>query len=283
MKKWMETLPGQLLLITLGTVLTTAGVYFFKFPNNFCFGGVTGLAVVLGRVTPWSPSVITAGLNVALLLVGFGFLGKSFGLKTVYVSVLMSALLWLLEFLWPLAGPLTDQPVLELVLAIFLPSVGAALLFNIGASSGGTDIPAMILKRRLGADVGSALMGVDFLVTAAAFFVFDVETSLFALVGLMTKTFVINGAIESFNLSKYFNIICDNPEPICRYINATLNRGATLCEAQGAFTHRRKFIVFTVLSPQQAVHLRNYVKAVEPDAFILITNSSEIIGKGFHG
>lgn len=279
--KLSRTIPGQTALMTLGTVLTAIGVYFFKFPNNFCFGGVTGLAVVLGKATPFSPATATFLVNIALLLVGFAFLGRGFGAKTVYVSLLLSGVLWVLEKAFPLAGPLTKQPVLEFTLAIFLPSVGSALLFNIGASGGGTDILAMILRQRTGFNAGSALMAVDFFITAAAFLVFDIQTGLFAFVGLLVKTFVINGAIESINLSKYFNIICDNPQPICQYINEQLRRGATVCGAQGAFTHHSKYIVFTALRRTQALQLRNFVKSIEPQAFIMISNSSEIIGKGF--
>lgn len=272
---------GRYFLITLGTLIMTAGTYYFRFPNNFVFGGVTGVAVVLGELTPFSPSVVTFALNMALLLVGFLFLGRGFGVMTVYSSVLMSVALWLLERVHPLTAPLTNQPMLEFIIAIFLPGFGSALLFNVGASSGGTDILALILKKHTGYNEGTALLMVDCVIVAASFLVFDITTGIFAATGLFTKTFAINTTIENFNLSKYFNVICDNPEPICKFINEELNRGATVCQGQGAFTHSKKAIVFTALGRSQAVRLRNYVKTVEPGAFIMITNSSEIIGKGF--
>lgn len=271
----------QYAMITAGTVIMAVGVYFFKFPNNFCFGGVTGVAVVLGAVSSWSPGMATFILNMTLLAVGLVFLGKKFAQRTVYASVLMSAIIWLLELLRPLPKPLTGQPVLEFALAIFLPSIGSAILFNIGASGGGTDILALIVKKYTGFNAGTALLAVDCFITAAAFVVFDIQTGLFAVTGLFVKTFVINSTIESLNMSKYFNVICDNPEKICRYINEDLHRGATVCQAKGAFTNKEKSVVFTALRRSQAVRLRNYIKRVEPGAFIMITNSSEIIGKGF--
>mgnify|MGYP001405707838 CR=1 FL=1 len=268
--------------ITISTLLIVIGVYFFKFPNNFTFGGITGLSVVLGRVTIFSPSTVNLILNVFLLILGFVFLGKPFGIKTVYASLLLSGCLSVLERVYPLHHPLTDEPMLELVFAIALPAFGSALLFNINASSGGTDIVAMILKKYSNIDIGRALIFSDLLITLSACFVFDIKTALFSLLGLLTKSLVIDNVIESINLAKYFNVICSNPEIICNFIVNELHRSATVCDAQGAYSHTHKYIVYTALRRPQAVQLRQFIKRVEPDAFILITNTSEIIGKGFH-
>lgn len=132
-------------ILTLATLVMSAGTYLFKFPNNFSFGGVTGLAVVLSAVSPLSAGTYNFIINMALLVLGFLFLGKGFGVKTVYISVLMSVALSAAEKLFPMSGPLTDQPVLELIFAIAIPGISSAIMFNMGASSGGTDIVAMIL------------------------------------------------------------------------------------------------------------------------------------------
>ena len=269
-------------LITLSTLLIIVGVYFFKFPNNFTFGGVTGLSVVLGKVTPISPSVINLILNFVLLILGFLFLGRNFAVKTVYSSVLLSVGLPIMDVIYPMKQPLTDQPLLELIFAVALPAFGSAVLFNIGASSGGTDIIALILKKYTSFDIGRAVLYSDVLITLSACLVFDIKTVLFSFLGLLTKSLVIDNVIESINLAKYFNVICSEPEVICDFIVHKLNRSATICEAQGAYSHRNKYVVMTVLKRPQAVQLRQFIKRVEPDAFILITNTSEIIGKGFH-
>lgn len=269
-------------LITLSTLLMAVGIYFFKFPNNFTFGGVTGLAVVVSRVMPISPSTVNFIVNLVLLLLGFLFLGKGFGVRTVYSSMLLSVALSGMEYLWPLDKPLTDDPLLELIFAIVLPGLGSAILFNIGASSGGTDVVAMILKKFTSVNIGNALLLSDLLITLSAFFIFDIKTFLFSMLGLFSKSLVIDNVIESINLCKYFNVVCSSPEPICDYIVHKLGRSATVCEAEGAFSHDKKYIIFTVLKRYQAVQLRQYIKQVEPGAFILISNTSEIIGKGFH-
>lgn len=268
-------------LITASILVMVAGVYFFKFPNHFAFGGVTGFSTVVSAVTRMSAGDFTFAANMVLILVGFVFVGRQFGIKTVYASVLMSVSLSILEKLYPMTRPLTSEPLLELVFAIFLPAVGSAVLFNIGASSGGTDILALILKKYTSFNIGTALFMADFIAVAAAFFIFGPATGLFSSLGLMAKSLMVDGVIENINLCKCFNIVCDDPMPICDYIINHLNRSATVYEAQGAFTHNKKAVVMTTMKRGQAVQLRNYIRSVEPTAFMMVTNSSEIIGKGF--
>lgn len=270
-------------LITAASLILVVGVYFFKFPNHFSFGGVTGMAVVLSAVTPFTAGTLNFVINMLLLVFGFIFLGKSFGIKTVYVSILTSVGLSVLEKMYPMSKPLTNEPVLELIFAIVLPAVSSAILFNIGASGGGTDILAMILKKYTPVNIGTALFLVDLLITVAACFIFDAQTGLCSLCGLLAKSLVIDSAIENINLCKYFTIVCDDPEPICDFIHQELMRSATIFKAEGTYTHRQKYVILTVMKRSQAVQLRNFIKMNQPMAFMMITNSSEIIGKGFRG
>lgn len=273
----------EYVIITVATILLVVGVHFFKFPNHFSFGGVTGVAVVLGALLNYSAATYTFIINMALLVLGFLFLGKGFGIKTVYVSVLTSVGLEVLDQWFPLTAPLTTQPVLELIFAIFLPALSAAILFNIGASGGGTDILAMILKKNTSVPISVALFLVDFVIVLASCFVFDIQTGLFSLTGLLAKSLVIDDVIESINLCKAFMIVCDDPEPICSYICDELGRSATIYRAEGAYSHHPKTMILTVTKRSQAVQLRNFVRRIQPDSFITIFNSSEIIGKGFRG
>ncbi len=285
MKKRLKLLSTaqEYAVLTIATLIMVVGIYVFKFPNNFSFGGVTGIAVILAKVTSITPGTWTFLINMALLVLGFVMLGKSFGIKTVYVSVLMSVSLSAMEKLLPMSHPLTSQPVLELIFAIFLPAFASAILFNVGASGGGTDILAMVLKKYTTFNIGTALFIVDLLITVAACFLFDPQTGLFSFTGLMAKSLVIDDVIENINLCKYFTIICDDPVPICDFITKNLNRSATIFRAEGTYTHSEKTIILTVMKRSQAVMLRNYIHLNVPGAFMMITNSSEIIGKGFRG
>ena len=279
----LRTLLRDYGILTLAVLFLDVGVYFFKFPNNFSFGGVTGISIVLNRLIPWSASSYNFAINMLLLIVGFVFVGREFGVKTVFVSILSSSVLSLLEKYYPMSAPLTGEPVLELIFAIVLPAVSAAILFNVGASGGGTDIIAMVLKKHTSLDIGKALFCVDLLITIGACFVFDIQTGLFSFTGLMAKTLVIDGVIENINLCKYFTIVCEDPEPIVDFIHKKLNRSATLFTAEGTYSHTPRKVILTVMKRSQAVQLRNFIRKTDPHAFMMITNSSEIIGKGFRG
>ena len=272
----------EFLWMNVATVMISVGVYCFKFPNNFSMGGVSGLSILLGKVLPvLSASSYNTIINVLFLILGFLMLDKSFGFRTVYCSLLSAGLIQVFSWVWPLTAPLTDQLMLELFFAVILPALGAAILFNIDASSGGTDIAAMILKKYTGLDVGTALLISDVAIAAAALFVFDATAGLCSLLGLALKSVLVDSAIESLNRRKAFFVITSNPEHVCDYVTHTLVRGATVWTAQGAYTHDVHHVVLTVLSRGQAVALRRHLKQVDPHAFMLITNSSEIFGKGF--
>ncbi|MBP5325874.1 MAG: YitT family protein [Pseudobutyrivibrio sp.] len=273
----------EYIMFTIASIVMVIGIYFFKFPNHFSFGGVSGIYIVLSELLPQTPGYINLVINIILLILGFIVFGKNFGVKTTYITLLVSFGPSILEEIHPMNGPLTDQPVLELMFAIALPAFASAVFFNLGASSGGTDIVAMILKKYTKVDIGTALFMSDVFIVISACLVFNVETGLFSLVGLLAKSLVVDETIENINLAKYFTIICNDPEPIVNFIMKDLGKGATVYKAVGAYGHQEKTVVLTILKRQQAVELKNFIRINQPSAFIAITNSSEIIGKGFRG
>ena len=270
-------------VMTMGCVFLAIGVYFFKIPNGFATGGVTGISTILAKVSPISAGAWIWGLNIALLLLGFVFLGKGNGIKTVYCSMLYSAITYILEIMVPLNSPLSDQPFLELVYAMLLTSIGSAFIFNADASSGGTDITALILKKYTSLDVGKALLAVDFVVAASSFIVFNVQTGLFSLLGLFAKAFIVDAVIDNLNTCKYFIVITDKREEISQFIIETLHHGVTVSSVVGEYTKQDKAMIHTVCKRVEAIKLRNKIKEIDPKAFIIITTSSEIIGRGFRG
>ena len=270
--------------ITAGILIMSAGIYFFKFPNHFSTGGVTGIAIVLGHYIPSiTPGTLVTIINVALLILGFAVLGRSFGIRTVYASLLMSGTLQLLEVICPLEAPMTSQPLVELMFAVGLPAVGSAILFNLDASSGGTDILAMILRKYTALNIGVALLCSDIIITVSACFAFGMETGLFSILGLIIKSLFMDLVLDNLKTKKCFQIITSDPEPIAEYITGTLHRGATRLQGEGAYTHEGKSVLLAVVSRHEAVQLRNYIRSIDPAAFMIITSSTEIIGKGFRG
>ena len=282
MEQTRKMTPKDFLLLNAGTLVVALGVYFFKIPNNFSTGGVTGIAIVISKFLPWiSTGSLVFLFNMLLPGVGFVFLSRKFGFATVYASTLMSVVVWVLERVYPMEAPFTDEPLLELIFAVGLPALGSALLFNIGASTGGTDIIAMLLKKYTSIDIGKALLAADFIVALSACFVFGIRTGLFSILGLLMKSMLVDSVIDGINQCKYLHINSQDPEVICDFIVQKLHRGATICEATGAYTHHKLYLVLSVVSRGQAVALRHYVRQVEPHAFIMTTSTSEIIGKGF--
>ncbi|MER2055256.1 MAG: YitT family protein [Clostridia bacterium] len=272
------------LIITSGVVIMTAGIYFFKFPNHFSTGGVTGIAIVLGHYIPsMTPGTFVTVINVLLLLLGFAVFGRSFGVRTVYTSLLMSGLLRLLEIVCPMDAPMTNQPLVELLFAVGLPAVGSAILFNMNASSGGTDIIAMILKKHTSLNIGLALLCSDTIITLSACVAFGMETGLFSVLGLIIKALFVDLVMDNLRVKKCFQIITSDPEPIEDYIMKELHRGATQLHGEGVYTHEGKTVLLTVVSRHEAVLLRDFIKENDPGAFMIITSSTEIIGNGFRG
>lgn len=269
------------IFMNIGCILLSMGVYFFKIPNGFATGGVTGIGTILGQISPITPAVWIWILNIALLLLGFVFLGWENSIKTIYCSMFYSALTYLFEFFLPISAPLTNQPLLELVYAMLLTAIGSAMIFYSDASSGGTDIAALILKKFTNLDVGKALLAVDFVVAASSFFVFNIQAGLFSILGLFSKAFLVDSVIESLNTCKYFIVITKKREEISQYIINDLHHGVTVGDAVGEFTNEQRVMIHTVCKRSEAIKLKKKVKEIDPSSFIIVTTSSEIIGRGF--
>ena len=277
-------------LITLGTALVAVGIYFFKFPNHFTIGGVSSFAVLLSEAIGHviSESMIMSIANVLLLAVALIIFGKNFAIKTIYSTLLLNGMVLVLEKVLPITEPLTESPFLEMLLTIGGIAVGSAILFSQGASSGGTDIIAMILKRFTNLNTGTALFVSDAVIVALSPFVFhSFETKhmttifLCSVVGLILKSFIVDNVIDGINMNKCFIIVTAKEKEVCDFINNELHRGATISECRGSFSRVEKSMIIAVLNRQQATMLKLYLKQTDPSAFTVITNSSDILGKGF--
>lgn len=269
-------------LLNLGLFLTALGTALFKAPNHFAFGGTTGLSVILATLWPqWNVGGFMWLVNAVLVVLGFLFLGvRSMG-WTIFSSFALSFYVSLCERLWPLEQPMTDDVFLELCFAVILPALGSAIVFNIGASTGGTDIIAMILHKYTSLEIGRALLVSDIGIVLWAAYLYGPATGLYCILGMILKSTVVDNAIESLNLRKVCTVVTAKPDCIRTFIVEELHRSATEERATGAFTHEEKWALMTVLTRQQAQMLRNFIRVHDPHAFITIVNSSEIIGKGF--
>ena len=257
----------QYAMITLSISIMSVGVYFFKFPNNFVFGGVTGMAALAAKLTPLSASAFSSAANMILLGVGLIFLGKKFAMTTGYATVVMS-----LELM-----------VLDLLFAIALPAIASALLFNVGASSGGTDVIALIVEKYTHIhNVAVALFLTDLFMVIAACFVFDLYTALYSFVGLTVKSLVIDAVLEKIKMCKAILIVCDDRKPICDFVMRKLVRGATYTPCFGAYTDKPHYIIYTTLTRREADQLQDFIHKQHLNAFMSMLSTTEVFGKGFN-
>ena len=281
-------------LLLFGISMMSCSVYFFQTPNQFTLGGIAGIAIILESfIHPlcsfFTQGVIMAIINVALLIIGLIILGKQCTIRTIFCSLFYTGVIWLFEYLDVLGhisktGTLTNQPFMELVYAILLFGIGGALVFNCGASSGGTDIIALILKKFTNINVGMALMIIDMMVVFISFYTFkSVDCALFSFLGLFTKSFLLDGVIESIGKTKYITIITENPDIIAEYILKVIKHGYTVYDAEGGYSHNKKKVIVTVCKRNEALKLKLKIHQTDPGSFVIITDANEILGKGFGG
>ncbi len=284
-KQQGKALAGDFLLLTAGAVITAVSVYFFKMPNGFSTGGFSGLSIILGElVETIDTSTFVTVTNLLSLVLGFIFLGFGMGWKTIYCTLVYTGMVNVFGLMAPeitYGQNITGELVLELFLASLLGAIGAALNFKSGGSTGGTDIIALIVRKYTSADISACMMVADGLIVAASFFVFSPSVGLCSAVGMLIKSYLVQTVADGLNRKKSLMIITSAPKEIINYITNTLHRSATLWDAHGAFTDASKVVIFTAMTPYQAAKIKDFAKTVDEQAFVTISQTSEIYGKGF--
>lgn len=268
----------EFVTITFGMFLVAAAVYFFMVPSHIVIGSISGLAMVLSQLTGISLSVLTLVLNVILLVIGFIFIGKEFGAKTVYTSLLLPVFLWLFEQIFPVSQSVTGNQVYDLVTYILIVALGQAVLFHVNASSGGLDVIAKMLNKYLHMEIGKAVTLAGFVTATSSVLVYDVPTLIVSLLGTYANGIAVDYFIDGFNKRKRVCIITDDYEDIQNYIIHGLKRGATLYVAQGAYdeTHRTELV--TILEQQEYRMLLNYLNQTKRKVFVTVSTVNEVVG-----
>lgn len=273
-------------VLNIGVLIVALSVYLFKAPNNFATGGVSGISIVVCKYTSqhvaWiGQAEVQTFLNTLLIIIGLIILGRKCMFKTAYCSLVYTLETQLLSLIYPIKEPLTNQVFLEFVIAMFLTAAGSAIIFNCDASSGGTDIIALIIKKYTNLNVGKALLCSDLIIVFSTFFVFDLQTGFYSMLGLFTKSFIMDMVIESICKCKYIQIITEKPQDITDYILNTVHRGVTFMKAEGGYTKNGKTVLLAVCNRSEAIKIKLHLKTFEPSAFVIITDTNEILGKGF--
>lgn len=268
-------------LTTLGIVLTAIGLEYFLFPNDIAAGGVSGIALVINGITGWNISIMVFILNIILFIVAFVVLGKGFGGKSLYATVILSVVMEIIEKVFnPVM--LTENMFLASFFGSALLAMGSAIVFHQGASTGGTSILAAIISKFTPLGVGTALLLNDSIICLLAINVFGIDKGLFGFFSLILIGLLIDKFIDGFNTCKQVFIITSKADMVVNFINKDINRGCTVLNGKGGYTYSEVNIVYTVLSNNQFITLKNFIKENNPEAFITVNDSKEVLGLGFN-
>lgn len=265
------------LAITFATVVIALGVYFFLMPCHLTLGSVAGAAIVLANFIPLQVSTLTMILNVSLLALGFLLIGREFGAKTVYTTVLLPILLGVLERVFPENASLTQDAFTDMLCFLFVVSFGQAVLFKRNASSGGLDIVGKLLNKYLHMELGRAISLAGMCVALSSAIVYDGKTVALSVLGTYLNGIVLDHFIFNSTVKKRVCILSEQLDKIIHYITAELHSGATIYEARGAFTDEVHREVITIVNMQEYRKLMDYISETDPKAFITVYNVSEII------
>ena len=268
-------------LTTLGIVLTAIALEYFFFPNDIAAGGVSGIALVINGVTGWNISIMVFILNIILFIIAFVVLGKGFGGKSIYATVMLSVVMGIIESVFS-PGILTDNMFLASFFGSALLAMGSAIVFHQGASTGGTSILAAIISKFTSLGVGTSLLLNDSIICLLAINVFGIDKGLFGFFSLILIGLLIDKFIDGFNTCKQVFIITSKAEMVVNFINKDIDRGCTVLNGKGGYTDSEVKIVYTVLSSNQFITLKSFIKENNPEAFITVNDSKEVLGLGFN-
>lgn len=272
----------RFIYINVGLLIMTVGLYFFLMPSNLAVGGATGLAMILNYLIPSIPmGIILAALNVILFIIAFIAIGKDFGGYTIYSSFAFSAMIAIFEYIIPMKGPFTDDLFINLIFGILISGVGMGIVFNEDASTGGTDIIAKIINKYTGIAMGKSLLISDFLIVLFASFVYGARLGMYALLGIIINSFVIDKIISGFNVKMNMMIISKELDNINDFILNEIGRGTTIYVAIGGYSKEERRIINTIVSRSEYVRIRDYIRSVDNKAFISVSHITEVEGEGF--
>ena len=263
-------------IISVGTAIVAAAVFFFMLPSHVSVGSGAALAMVLSNFIPLSVSTITLIMNVGLLIIGFILIGPEFGAKTVYCSILMPVIMGVFEKIFPNFQSITQDPLLDVICYILVVGIGLAILFSRNASSGGLDIVAKIMNKYLKMDLGQAMSASGIVVALSSALCYDSKTVVLSLLGTYFGGLVVDHFIFGINIKRRVCVISNQLEPIVNYVLHELHSGATLNEIIGAYDRTPKMEMVTIVDKNEYKKLMDYVREIDPKAFVTVYSVSDM-------
>ena len=272
----MKNKINEILRICVGTLIVACAVYFFMLPSHVSVGSAAALAMILSNFIPLPISAITLGLNVFLLIIGFLLIGPEFGAKTVFCSLLMPGYMAIFEQVFPNFQSLTNDPTLDVICYTLVVGIGLSILFTCNASSGGLDIVAKIMNKYLHLELGKAMSLSGMLVALASALCYDSKTVVLSVLGTYFGGMVVDHFIFGINIKRRVCIISPKVDEIVSYILYELHSGASLNHTIGAYENVVRKEIITIVDKQEYRALMDYVRNVDPKAFVTVYSVSDM-------
>jgi len=277
-KRWMKHYS----LILIGSFILASGFVLFITPYKIVPGGVYGISIVLHHMFGTPVGLMALAFDIPLTIIGIKILGPRFGIKTVVSFVLTAVFVDGLTYFYGTEPLVKDDALLSSIFGGLFIGVGLGLIFKSRATSGGSDIVAMIISKYTKLPVGQLMIAVDSAIVFIGLIVFqDWKIPLYSLIVIFITGKVIDTILEGMNYDKVLLIISDKTEEIRDKIINDLNRGGTLLNGEGLYNNYQRQIVFTVVNRRETVMLQDYINTIDPNAFVTVLNANEILGNGF--
>jgi uncharacterized membrane-anchored protein YitT (DUF2179 family) len=272
----VKNIIKEFAIITFGAILAATAIYFFMLPLNIAIGSGSAIAMMLSTFIPLPVSMLSLGLNVILLIIGFILIGSEFGIKTVYAAILVPLVIGLYEIIFPNFESLTNDPVVDVICYTIVVGMGMALLFSCNASSGGLDIVAKILNKYTHMDIGTSVSVSGVVVAAASFFFYDTKIAVISILGTYFGGMVVDKFIFGLNIKRRVCVISERLDDIVKFVLHDLHSGATINEIIGAYDMTRRREVIVIVNKQEYKRLMDFVKKLDPKAFVTVYAVNEI-------
>lgn len=251
----------------------------FLAPNDIIAGGVSGVATIINHFSSFPIGVMIILINVPIFVWGVIKFGKSLGISTLYATVALSVF----TDVFSAIGVLTDDMLLASVFGGIIAGLGYGIVFYCKSTTGGVDIIANIIKTKYRhLQLGKIILIVDLIIILIAIFMYkNINIGLYSIIALWLTAYVLDMILEGFNFAKLALIISDNYEEIAKLINTKLNRGATFLNGQGTYTNNAKKVIMCTIKEKEIPMLKDIIRSVDKDSFVLITDAREVLGEGF--
>ncbi len=267
----------EILYILVGSALVAIAFNLFLLPNRVASGGVSGISTIIDATLGWEPAYVQWALNIPLFIAGVIFLGRQFGAKTLIGTMFLPFVVYVTKHM----EPATHDPLLGALFGGVGVGLGLGIVFRGKASTGGTDLAAQIIHKFTGLSLGLCVALIDGVIVLTAAIVFDLERGLYALIGLYVTSKTIDLVQVGVRRSKMALIITQKEEDVRKAVLHEIDRGVTRLSAMGGYTDTERPVLMVVIDQTEFTKLKQMIKAIDPTAFVIITDASDVLGEGF--